>query len=243
MRQDILEYLWRRFPHHCIVLTDADTYSVIDLGIARAATHGFRKAEDVCSWIVLMIYFGSYFDEDLQYPWAALALKEAQGLDRTAAMQRLFAHMNEATDAMLGENGVNYRKALSFVGKLDFDVILRDQKGDLQQSLRRWMHVVFPEKSAVLSEECKVVVTASAAKWAEKYGLGERCGAIVSLLFLLLSGSRSDQDPIRPWISGSLTATGVADPEAKTRLVYETLRSTLRRFAKLDRFRDAETEA
>ena len=66
LQRDVLEHLWRQFPQHCVILGDPQTRRVVDLAAERAAVHGFYSTAEVSSWVTLMVYFGSYFDEDPQ---------------------------------------------------------------------------------------------------------------------------------------------------------------------------------
>jgi hypothetical protein len=106
LRAEALEHLWRHFPNHCIILTDPQSRRFIDLGIARAASHGFISRDDVCSYLSLMVFLGSYFDEDPQWPWAPPLLGGG------ARMDDLFEIAVRAVEPVIGRDGEHYRRAL-----------------------------------------------------------------------------------------------------------------------------------
>jgi hypothetical protein len=239
VKKDILEYLWRRFPHHCIVLTDPATLKVIELGVRRAAVHGFRAPEQVCSWVTLMIFFGAYFDEDPLFAWAGETLQNASGATREEAMRLLYGRMNEATNPVLGENSVNYRRALAWVRELEFDEILNDAAGasDSDASLAAWIRTAFPARYASLSAEILQYLAGRARRWARQYELAQGSGAIECVILMTLFSSHVDRDPLRPWVAEVLEDRSFSEPLRKTRALHESLQRTLRRFAMLDRFR------
>jgi hypothetical protein len=239
MRRDILEYLWRRFPHHCIVLTDPGMLRVIDLGMERAAAHGFYEPEQACSWIVLMIFFGSYFDEDPLHEWVGPALDDGHGMKSGDAVAVLFDRMNAAVNPILGKDAIHYREALGQVGKLKFETIL----GEEDQSLSPWLQIVFPAKLAAMSAGSREYLFARSREWSSRYGLAEGSGAVECLLLMALFGSHIDRDPLRPWAAAALQNPSPVDSVQKTIAVHDALQRTLRRFAVLDRFRDGVTAA
>jgi hypothetical protein len=239
VRKTVLEYLWRRFPHHCIVLTDPATLQVIDLGARRAGAHGFRAPEQVCSWVTLMIFFGSYFDRDPLFAWAGETLRDTRTDDRDKAMRTLYRRMNEVTTPVLGEDAAHYRRALAWVQKLEFETVVNQATGggDFDEPLRAWVRAAFPAKYASLSAEELRYLTGRARSWARHYGLAPASGAIECALLMTLFSSHVDRDPLRPWAAGVLRDKSFSEPLLKTQSLHEALRGTLRRFAMLDRVR------
>lgn len=239
MKKDIIEYLWRRFPHHCIVLTDPGTRRVIDLGAQRAGAHRFRAPEQVCSWVTLMIFFGSFFDEDPLFAWAGETLRETRDAPRDDVLRMLYRRMNEATTPVLGEDAANYRRALAWMRKLEFEAVLSDNQGaaNFDESLHGWIRAAFPARYASLSPDTLRYLTSRAQGWARQYGLAPVSGAVECLLLMTLFGSHVDRDPIRPWAAAALQDSSFSDPLRKTLSLHESVQRTLRRFAMLDRFR------
>ena len=47
VREEVLEHLWRRFPAHCIVMTDPQTRGVIDLALQASDAQLVRRRDAV----------------------------------------------------------------------------------------------------------------------------------------------------------------------------------------------------
>ena len=108
---EVLAYIRGYYPEDCEALGDEQTRRAIDLGVDRAAAHGFDIKGDVCSYITLMFSLGSYFDEDPLVPWTAEVLEDKE-TDRSAVMERLYAKTKNYLRMVAGENGQYYRSAL-----------------------------------------------------------------------------------------------------------------------------------
>lgn len=233
-RDAILEYLWRRFPHHCITMTDPGTRALIGLAERRAAAYGFQTPEHVCSWVNLMIFCGAGFDEDPLHEWAGRCLREtSSGVSRDDAMAELFRRLNENATAYLGEeSSQHYRAALGRVARLQYETLPSDPNAP--SMLHGPLRALYPERVDGLSGETLRTVAGQALEWVTYYELERGPGTLVCAVLILLFGSQVDRDPIRRWAGEALGAPAAS--AEKTRLVHEALVATLRRFANLDRF-------
>src|SRR5579863_8700811 len=80
----MVTHLQQFAPRHWRVMSEADGRKVIRLGIDRAAQRGFTNEGPVRFFIELMFMFGSYFDTDLQHPWATAILEDSAFPDQIA---------------------------------------------------------------------------------------------------------------------------------------------------------------
>jgi hypothetical protein len=237
MSDPILEYLWRRFPHHCRTLTDPGVRGVIALAARRAGAHGFTAPEHVCSWVNLMIFCGAEFDDDPLHEWARQSLRDTRAVSRDAAIAVLFQELN-ANTTYLGKRSEHYRAALSRVTTVPYELLLAQANGNTPVRVRHWLRTVYPERCDTLPSAITDLVAARAAAWTDKYRLDTTGGAIVCALIILLFGSHADRDPIRWWAREALSnASDDATPDERARGVHAALVGTLRRFAYLQRLR------
>lgn len=72
----MLEHLQTFFPRQCAAATPNNLRQTVRYGIERAAAHGFRRRQDICKYIDLMMVLVRDFDRDEQYPWAGTILTE-----------------------------------------------------------------------------------------------------------------------------------------------------------------------
>ncbi len=89
-RDWLKEDIRRNMPDHYAALGETGVREAIDLGIARAATHGLVSPDGVTLFVRMMFLFGAEFDADPNLPWAAETLGDSADLPepaRVAALQ------------------------------------------------------------------------------------------------------------------------------------------------------------
>jgi hypothetical protein len=236
LREEVLEHLWRRFPSHCIVMTDPQTRRVIDLATERAYAHGFTASHEVSSWATLMVFFGAYFDDDPLWPWASGTLHATRDLPREAAIQRLFAAMNEAANPVVGATGEQFLQALLWVKAQPYDKIAADSEGSVEEAMVRWLRNGFPSKYASLSTKQLNLWTGQARARAEDFGLYARAGTILYGLLMAFLGFYFWRDPLHAWAGDALQDQSAPDPLAKTARLHRSGIAILRRYLILGQF-------
>jgi hypothetical protein len=98
-----------------------------------------------------MVYFGSYFDEDPQGPWAAAILRESAGASREDALERLYSKSGDVLTEIVGEGGEYYRRALVWARAQSFETI---SAGDGSGSgVQQWLRKAYGRKYDALPNE------------------------------------------------------------------------------------------
>ena len=171
--------LWRQFPQHCVILGDPQTRRVVNLAAERAAVHGFYSTAQVSSWVTLMVYFGSYFDEDPQVPWAAAILRESAGASREDVLERLYSKSGDVLTEIVGEGGEYYRRALVWARAQSFETI---SAGDGSGSgVQQWLRKAYGRKYDALPDESLAGLLRLAEAATRRYGLTIRSGTRCTL--------------------------------------------------------------
>ncbi len=229
LRQRVISRIRDGYPQDAEILGATQIGQVVDLGIARAAEHGFVQGDEVEKYVDLMFLFGSYFDEDPLQPWAAHILNDPAltspwiritNLEGTAARQLL---------AMAGPEGEHYRAALVRVRLLPYDELVRARSGDPSVDLQRLLYQLYPEQYRLLSRTGLAALESRAEVVAAQYGMASREGRTVLAALMFLVGSHVDRDPLHPWAAAVLAEP--LEPGAKVRALHEAA------MARLDRYR------
>jgi len=234
LREVVLRHLWKRFPQHCVILTDPLTRRAIDAGIERAASHRFRDDGDVRAFVMLMVLLGSHFDEDPQLPWAGEHLRRTEGATRREAMIGLLAATSAQMEPVIGRNGEYYRYALTRAAEPDFEEIAATYDGS-DDSLRAMLRHLHWRKFQALGDERVERMLADARAATARHGLTTPPGIVVYLALMFLLGSAIDSDPFHPWVNQTLAYYGGIDPDELARLFHAEATGILRRYARLDR--------
>jgi hypothetical protein len=76
-------------PAHFEVAGEDRVRALVRDGVERARAHGLTTAAGLSIYVPLTFLLGTGFDKDLQFPWAAEALKTREGEDPETAAMRL----------------------------------------------------------------------------------------------------------------------------------------------------------
>ena len=229
LRENVLNHLWKRYPQHCVILTDPRTRRAIDVGIDRAASHGFHAAAQVRAFVALMVMLGSHFDEDPQLPWAGEHLRRGENASRAEVMAGLLAETKERLEPVIGRNGEYYRRSLAWVEARSFDLLVMTYD-DTDDGLRTLLRRLHGRKYEVLGEETVATLIGEARTSARENGLTTRAGVIVYLTLMFLLGSAVARDPFHPWVNATLAAEAERHPADLARRLHSNGIDILRRY-------------
>jgi hypothetical protein len=239
LREGVLSHLWKRYPQHCVILTDPRSRRAIDVGIARAARHGFRNAAEVRPYVSLMVFLGSHFDEDPQLPWAAESLSESAGASRTNAMTGLLRETSQRMQPIVGRSGEYYRRALAWAEARSFETIAATYD-DSDEGLRTFLRQLHGRKCDALGGDGVSQLIERARSAARQHDLVTPPAVVVYLALMFLLGSAFDRDPFHPWASATLATQEVSGPAPQGWELHARAIEILRRFTRIDRLMHAQ---
>src|SRR5215469_1145632 len=87
---EMVTHLTEFSPPLIKTLGEEQLRNAIDFGIVRAASHGLTYRGPVRLYLELMLLFGSYFDDDPQYPWAGEILSSHDAASQMERADRLY---------------------------------------------------------------------------------------------------------------------------------------------------------
>jgi len=232
LREHVLGHLWRSYPHHCVVLTDPVTRGAIDIGIDRAAHHGFEDPVEVAPYVGLMGFLGSHFDQDVQLPWAAELLANSAELSRGETMARLLEETSRRMQPVVGAQGEYYRRALAWVSSRTYEKLAADYD-DTDEGLTNLLRHVHRRKFDVLNEATVIQLVRTARTCAQHYGLASAPGTALYLGLMFLLGHAIDRDPFHPWVAAKLRSLSSEDPATRAQSLHAETLNMLQRFTRL----------
>jgi hypothetical protein len=199
-------------PRLARVLGDEQLRRAIGGAMTRAQTHGFTQRGPVRLWIEAMFLFGSGFDDDPQYPWAAAILQAP-----TDAMQRanaLYARVLDYQARVAGAGGVNTRAALRKLAQLS-ERPPAPAPGAAEDALVWELANVFPEKAAYAGKQALRALAAEGVALARKAGFETPRARLALAMLMFMFGHRCADDPLYPWIARTLHDPRIADPAVR----------------------------
>lgn len=215
------------YPEDCAVLGEVQTRKVIELGIARAETHGFETQGPVCDYICLMFTFGSYFDADPLLPWAAAVLENREGIDAATLIKNLYAKAADYSRRVAGDDGEYHTRALLRARQKPFDALNKINSGDLIQDVRSLLNDLYSQRYQILTESSLKWLVDLGQTSAGKYGAGTQEGILVYVGLMFMLSSHFDRDPLHPWAAAVLQDSAITEPGLKARKLHEAAMTRL----------------
>jgi hypothetical protein len=201
---DMFRHCQEFSPHLCKTLKEEQLKEAIREGIRRAETHGFMQRGPVRFYLDLMIVFGSSFDTDPQYPWAAEILaqiEETSEIQRSEALHEKTAEYLEKVD---GEKNAYTLEALDELSSR-IKAGLTFRRDTFDADILNLMKEIHPRKYKETGEESlRQLVENSRKKAIKDIGFKEPRAVALIVVLAFAFGHQFDHDPFLPWISRTL---------------------------------------
>jgi hypothetical protein len=208
-------------PRLCEVLGEEQLRIALRQAMERAMGYGFTNRGSLRLYIEMMFLFGSAFDTDPQYPWAAKILRASD--DQMHRAEQLFDKILDYQEKVPGPDGVNTRKALGDLSTLARQP-LSFSANDFISGMRQEMTRIFPQKAAYVDEPglTTLIREGSAEARKHRFSAVREEALLVTLMFMF--GHRCTNDPLYPWIVRTLKDEKITEPTARAeRLEHKAL--------------------
>jgi hypothetical protein len=188
----------------------------IRFGIARAGKSGITFRGPLRLYLELMLLFGSYFDTDPQYPWAAEILGEGDPDSQMQRAEQLFARTRDYRTKVAGPRDEFTFRSLRRVSVLAGQE-LAVSSASFSDDLFREMQKVYPEKAAYVGKEAITKLIAGGVTTANRYGFSTVRATALPAVLMFAFGHGCFEDPLYPWIGRTVSDAAIADPEARAK--------------------------
>lgn len=222
-------HLRDHFPGQCEILGHVPLRKTVALGLENAAGYGLLSERDVFLYLSVMFMLGSFFDTDLQFPWAGPILNRNNFPDGYTKVQALYDAAMDYLDRTVGENEEEHLKVLLRVKRLDPDGAAERVGPDFTPGMIGLFREIHPRKAAHLGNDLLEKLIAAGAESASKYGITGERGRTVTLLHMFLIGSGFDRDPQFPWAEAILNDAALSGEDEKADRLYRAAMDHLNR--------------
>jgi hypothetical protein len=208
-------------PRLCEVLGDEQLRVALREGIEQARSYGFTNRGTVRLFIELRFLFGSGFDSDCQYPWAAEILSSED--DQMQRAERLYAKTLDYQEKVSGPDAVNTRNALKHLATL-IQQPAPQFTPDFDADMLAGMTRVFPQKAAYVGESGLRTLIRIGRAEARKYKFPPVRGEGLLVILMFAFGQGCTDDPLYPWIARTLQDERTIDPAGRAERLEEKSR-------------------
>ena len=213
----ILEFAPRQFE----ILGEKTIRRIVSLGIERSEKYGFSNRGPVRLYIELMFMFGSDFDTDPQYAWAAEVLSGSDPASQMTRADQLHQRTMRYIEMVAGQDLEYERQALNrIVGPSPVALTF---SGENTIGIAAFFKKIYPEKCEYLGDSVLEDLVQRGASSAGAYSKSSRAAMLFAGLMLIF-GHGCLSDPQFPWIANTLEKDAGDDADRKIEQLYSKTR-------------------
>ncbi len=212
-----------RLPGHLHAMGESGLSELVALGVARARGWGFHDQRAVWYYLRVMLWLGSHFDRDPQYPWAQAILGGPAADGSRHRAERLYQSALAYWRLVAGDDHAYLSEAVSFLAGRDAVLCLgtSERLAD-SQTLPARLATVHWQRYAAQGDRAVLSLTESGLAQAARWGLRAPLDRAVFVLAQFLLGSHFLEDPQYPW-TGGLMARVAAGERGMAEALYGEL--------------------
>jgi hypothetical protein len=189
---------------------------VIRFGIDRAQGYGITFRGPIRLYLELMLLFGSHFDTDPQYPWAAEILGDQSLGPQMHRADLLYQRTRDYRQGVGGPNDEYTLNALRNIAALARQP-LPFSADNLVPGMLQAMSQVYPEKSGYIGEARLNVLIKAGLGAARTHGFSSVRAAALPVVLMFAFGHGCFNDLLYPWIANTVQDQSITDPEARAK--------------------------
>ncbi len=198
-------------PRLCEVLGEEQLRVALRQAMARAGDYGFTCRGPLRLFVEMMFLFGSDFDTDPQYPWAAEILNGSD--DQMQRSEKLCETILDYQKEVSGPDAANTRRALAELLALTQKPVAFSPN-EFVAGMRREMHRVFPQKTAYIGDQGVTLLIQEGRAKGQKYRFPIR-GEMAVVVLMFAFGHGCTGDALYPWIARTLEDERIVEPAAR----------------------------
>ena len=186
------------------------------LGMERAAGYGFTCRGPVRLYLELMLLFGSHFDTDPQYPWAAEILADRDPNHQMDRAESLYRRSLDYREKVAGPKDAYTLEALRNIAVLAKQPLTLPIE-DFPAAMHREIALVYPEKVAYIGNQGISALIRKGMDGARMQRFSTPRGMALVTFLMFAMGHGCGSDPLYPWIAQTLKDKAVTDADARVK--------------------------
>ena len=220
--EELLPYFKKKDAFHVEAIGDDGLKKVIRLGMGKAAIYGLTRRSPVKLYIQMMMYLGSYFDEDPVLSWTRDILKSEKFGDAQAdKANALRGGLIEYLETVSGKQG-EYLQSFMRACQSELD---KTEKQVSSDTILSFVQLNYPQKYQYTGGEAMAQLVGHSKQLCDTHGLDEDRSVLSLTCLCLVYGTRMIDDPLFPWMKKVFEAN--ASKTKKDELFYKVTRSFL----------------
>lgn len=203
-------------PQLCKVIGEEQLRIAIRQAIVKSQSYGFTNKGPVRLFVEMVLLFGSAFDTDPQYPWAAEILKSYHSDFQTQRAQQLYEKTLDYLEKVVGPKDIFTRQALERISVLARQQPSFSQKNFTTDMLNKTTYI-YPEKAAFIGDSALELLIQEAVNEATTNSMIETHRMALFYVLMFAFGHGCTNDPLYPWIARTLRDEKIVGPMARSK--------------------------
>jgi hypothetical protein len=208
---EMVAYCYDFSPQVSKSLGDEQLRAMVGSAIDRASDYGFTNRGPARFFIEMCFTFGSSFDTDPQYPWAAELLKSREEDSQMERAERLYKKTVHYLEHVAGPDGAFTGKALERISALSRQPPVFST-ADYVPSLMREIERAYPEKAAYVGSDALESLLREGVHASAAHGMVSAQAVRIYCWLMFMFGHGCADDPLYPWIARTLNDEKSDDP-------------------------------
>ena len=211
----LLAHIEEYFPTHWRVVGAEQMAAVVRFGVRRARDLGYRTERDGYLFHSLMLYLGSHFDTDPQYPWLASALADEAIGSRSERLTNAHDVAMEFLEGAAGSQGELMATALQRLQPTLIPELRAEREVNFDYLLDS-LKVAWPQKVDRVGEQGLRALAQSVMPAAQRIGMRSSTNACLFVVACFFFGHGFARDPQFPWVGQLASQATPAEGSAKS---------------------------
>jgi hypothetical protein len=211
----LLAHIEQYFPTHWRVVGAEQMAEVVRFGVHRARELGCHTERDGYLLHSLMLYLGSHFDTDPQYPWLGSVLADETIASRSERLANAHDAAMEFLDSVAGPQGELMATALQRLQSTLIPELRREREANFGYLLHS-LKLAWPQKVDRVGEQGLRALAQSVMPAAQRIGMRSSPNACLYVVACFFFGHGLARDPQFPWAGRLLSKTTLANGSAQS---------------------------
>lgn len=199
-------------PELSKVLGEAQLRVAVQNAFTRAQRYGFSTRGALRLYLEMCLLFGSSFDSDPQYSWAAQVLN--QSIEQMQRADLLFDRIVDYQNQVSGPDGCNTLAALRRL-PLVCQQPMQFSAENFAPAMQGLLADIFPQKAAYLGAPAIQQLVQQACMIAQRLEFQSARAYTLIVVLMYQFGHGCFTDPLYPWIGATLADPKIATPAAR----------------------------
>jgi hypothetical protein len=189
---------------------------VVSVGLRRAKKYHLNLRGPVRFYLEMMLLFGSSFDTDPQYPWAAKILSSGgteDQMDRAMSMFENAQHYRIKVSGPSDEYTFQALKRILLLTRAPLDI----DPGPVSESLLSKIADTYPQKSEHIGRQGLLLLIKQAMAVAQRNSFSTHRSVFMLVVLMSAFGHGCTNDLLYPWIANTLNDPLIVSSEARAK--------------------------